>query len=136
MKRFGMFLLMAVVLGSFAFARASGDRSSAGTGADARVLNIAYSGTPQPAEKEYVIDVYVKNFESRYGVKVNVEFITQDDCVRKIESEQDTNNIISDVVYVDTSRMGAYVNNGWMEDISGMIHRGSTITKLYDDTTK
>ncbi|MDR3173692.1 MAG: extracellular solute-binding protein, partial [Treponema sp.] len=72
---------------------------------------------------------------NQHGVKVNVEFITQDDCVRKIESEQDTKNIISDVVYVDTSRMGPYVNRGWMEDISGMIHKGATVTKMYDATT-
>jgi multiple sugar transport system substrate-binding protein len=133
MKRFGMFLLTAALIGAFAFAGGSGGSSPAKT--EARVLNIAYSGTPQPAEKEYVIDIYVKNFENQHGVKVNVEFITQDDCIRKIESEQDTKNIISDVVYVDTSRMGPYVNGGWMEDISGMIHRGSTITKMYDNTT-
>jgi multiple sugar transport system substrate-binding protein len=135
MKRFGMFLLMAALIGASVFARGSGDSSPGRTGSEAKVLNIAYSGTPQPAEKEYVIDVYVKNFENQYGVKVNVEFITQDDCVRKIESEQDTKNIISDVIYVDTSRMGPYVNGGWVEDISGMIHRGSTITKMYDNTT-
>ncbi|MDR2101748.1 MAG: extracellular solute-binding protein [Treponema sp.] len=135
MKRFGMLMLMAVGVFTFAFARAAGDSSPGQTSSGSKVLNIAYSGTPQPAEKEYVIDVYVKNFEDKYGVKVNLEFITQDDCVRKIESEQDTKKIISDVVYVDTSRMGPYVNQGWMEDVSAMIHKGTTLTKMYDATT-
>ncbi|GHT67482.1 hypothetical protein FACS1894110_13030 [Spirochaetia bacterium] len=39
------------------------------------------------------------------------------------------------MIYVDTSRMGPYVNNGWVEDVTGMIHKGSTLTKMYDETT-
>jgi multiple sugar transport system substrate-binding protein len=110
----------------------SQNRAAAGR---AQELTVVYSGTPQPAEKEYFIDVYVKKFEAQHGVKVNVEFISQADTIRKIESEQDTKNIISDVVYVDTANMAPYVNGGWMEDVSGFIHRGITLTKMYDDTT-
>jgi multiple sugar transport system substrate-binding protein len=106
---------------------------SASTGS--RELNILFSGTPQPAEKEYIIDVYTKKFESQYGVKVNVEFIAQADAIRKIESEQDTGNIISDVIYADTANMAPYVNGGWMEDITGKLHSGATVTGMYDGTT-
>ncbi|MFP3089487.1 extracellular solute-binding protein [Treponema sp. TIM-1] len=116
-----------------AFAR-GGSQSQTGAGGS-RELNLVYSGTPQPAEKEYFIDVYVKKFEAQYGVKVNVEFISQADTIRKIESEQDTKNLISDIVYVDTANMTPYVNGGWMEDISPFIHRGITLTKMYDETT-
>jgi multiple sugar transport system substrate-binding protein len=31
--------------------------------------------------------------------------------------------------------MAPYVNGGWMDDVSGFIHQGSTLTKMYDDTT-
>ena len=114
---------------------AGGASQSKGGAGGSTVLNVVYSGTPQPAEKEYFIDVYVKKFESQYGVKVNVEFITQADTIRKIESEQDTKNIISDIVYADTANMAPYVNGGWMEDISGFIHQGITLAKMYDETT-
>jgi multiple sugar transport system substrate-binding protein len=98
-------------------------------------LNIVYSGTPQPSEKEYFIDVFVKKFQTIHGVKVNVEFLTQADTIRKIESEQDTGNIISDLIYADTAYMAPYVNGGWMEDISGVIHKGTTLTDMFDWTT-
>ncbi|GHV92809.1 hypothetical protein AGMMS50268_33120 [Spirochaetia bacterium] len=98
-------------------------------------LNITYTGTPQPAEKEYIIDVYVKNFEKQYGVKVNVDFVTQQDGIRKTESEQSTKNIISDVIYADTAWMAPYVNGAWVEDLTGLIHKGITLTGMYDEST-
>ena len=100
-----------------------------------QTLNIVLGGTFQPHEKEYIIDVYVKNFETRQGVKVNVEFISQADAIKKIESEQSSKNLVTDVVYVDTANMAPYVNGGWMGDLKGMIHPGSTLTTMYDGIT-
>jgi multiple sugar transport system substrate-binding protein len=128
---FGLILLLCV--GSVFAGGRSQDKNSGAAGS--KELTVVYSGTPQPAEKEYVIDVYAKKFETQYGVKVNVEFISQADTIRKIESEQDTKNFVSDIVYADTANMAPYVNDGWMEDISRMIRPGTTITKMYDDTT-
>jgi multiple sugar transport system substrate-binding protein len=105
------------------------------SGPSSRELTIVYSGTPQPHEKEYIIDVYVKNFETLHGVKVNVEFVTQQDAIRKIESEQDTKNFISDIIYADTAYLAPYINGDWVEDVSGLIHRGTSITAMYDATT-
>jgi multiple sugar transport system substrate-binding protein len=93
------------------------------------------NGTFQPHEKEYFVDVYIKNFETKYGVKVQVEYLTQADGITKIRTEQETGNIISDVVYADTANMAPYVNGLWMQNIAGMIHRGATITPMYDGTT-
>ncbi|MDR1429514.1 MAG: extracellular solute-binding protein [Spirochaetaceae bacterium] len=125
--------LILLVCAAPAFA-GGGSQSQAGSGGS-KELNVVYSGTSQVAEREYLIDVFVKKFETQYGVKVNVEFITQADTIRKIESEQDTKNIVSDIVYADTANMAPYVNGGWMEDISGFIHSGITLTKMYDETT-
>jgi multiple sugar transport system substrate-binding protein len=132
---------MALILLAAGTVFAGGGKQSGGSGSEAgsqftsKELTIAYTGTPQPAEKEYLIDVFVKNFEGKYGVKVNVEFVTQADGIKKIGSEQDTKNIISDVVYVDTANMAPYVNGGWVEDLSGKIHPGTTLTTMYDETT-
>jgi multiple sugar transport system substrate-binding protein len=123
-----------LLCGGMVFA-GGGSQGGASESAGSKVLNILFSGTPQPAEKEFIIDVYTKKFENQHGVKVNVEFITQADSIRKVESEQSTKNVVSDIVYVDTANMAPYVNGGWMDDISSTIHRGSTITKMYDETT-
>lgn len=99
-------------------------------------LTIAYSGTPQIHEKEYLINQYFKEFEQRYGVKVNVDFVTQADAITKVRSEQSSNNIVSDVIYVDTANMSPYVNGGWMTDIAPIVKRtGSTYTKMFDNST-
>ena len=98
-------------------------------------LNIVYSGTPQPNEKDFIIDVFVKNFENKHGVKVNIEFITQAGCIKKIEDEQNTQNITTDVIFVDTANIASYINENWMIDITNMVYPGSTFTAMYDGIT-
>jgi len=98
-------------------------------------LNIAYSGTPQPHEKDFIVDVFAKNFEDKYGVKVNVEFVSQADCIALIEREQGAKKIETDVVFVDTANMAPYVNGDWMADLNGMLYAGSTFTAMYDGIT-
>ena len=98
-------------------------------------LNIIYSGTPQPHEKEFIINVFVKNFEDKHGIKINIEFISQTDCISRIENEQQTQNITSDIIFADTANIAAYINGGWMTDITGMLYPGSTFTAMYDGIT-
>jgi multiple sugar transport system substrate-binding protein len=132
-KRVVVAALMLAVLA--ASASAGGRQAQAGRPGASKELTIVYSGTPQPHEKEYIIDVFVKKFEAQHGVKVNLEFVTQQDAIRKIESEQDTGNIISDIVYADTAYLAPYINGGWMEDAGGLIHPGTSITSMYDGVT-
>ena len=100
------------------------------------VLNVVYSGTPQIHEKEYLINEYFKGFEQKYGVKLNVDFVTQSDAITKIRTEQSSGNIVSDIVYVDTANMSPYVNGLWMQDVAPIVKRtGSTYTKMFDGST-
>lgn len=99
-------------------------------------LNILYSGTPEVHEKEYLMDDYFKGFEEEYGVKVNVDFVAQADAITKIQTEQETGNVVSDVIYADTANMAPYVNGGWMQDITSIVDgTGSTYTAMFDGTT-
>lgn len=99
-------------------------------------LNIVYSGTPEVHEKEYLMNDYFRGFEEEYGVTVNVDFVSQADAITKIQTEQETGNIVTDVLYVDTANMAPYVNGGWMEDITDLVNStGSTYTTMFDDTT-
>jgi multiple sugar transport system substrate-binding protein len=124
---------MLLVMAGLVFAK--GQQAPSGSPAASKELSIVYSGTPQPHEKEYIIDVFVKKFEAQHGVKVNLEFVTQQDAIRKIESEQDTKNFISDIIYADTAYLAPYINGGWVEDVGALIHPGATITTMYDATT-
>ena len=103
--------------------------------APSKELNIIYSGTPQPHERDFIINVFAKNFEDKFDVKVNVEFLTQAECIRKIENEQNDKKIETDVVFVDTANMAPYVNGHWMMNIKSMLHSGSTFTAMYDGIT-
>ncbi|NLP28553.1 MAG: extracellular solute-binding protein [Clostridia bacterium] len=70
-----------------------------------KVLKLTYSGTPQPHEKEYIINNFIKKFEEKHNAKVEVDFIAQADAIKKIGTEQETGNIVSDVLFIDTANM-------------------------------
>lgn len=100
------------------------------------VLKIAYTGAQQPHEKEYIINTFMKDFESKYKVRVEVDFITPADGIKKIKAEQESNNIITDVLFVDTANMPPYVDGGWVADITKIVDgTRSTLTNMFDNTT-
>ncbi|HEX7714492.1 MAG TPA: extracellular solute-binding protein [Bacillota bacterium] len=100
------------------------------------VLKIACAGAFQPHEKEYIIGTFMKGFESKYKVQVEVDFISQADGIKKIQAEQESKNIVSDVLFVDTANMPPYVNGGWVEDITKTVNgTRSTLTNMFDNTT-
>jgi len=99
-------------------------------------LQVMFTGTPQVHEKEYLMNDFFKGFEEEYNVKVKVDFVTQEDGIKKIDSEQSSGNIVSDIVYADTANMSPYVNGGWMDDLSAIIEKtGSTYTNMFDAST-
>lgn len=118
----------------------AGNTSEEGTSAGganeitSKDLVILYSGSPEIQEKEYLVNKYFKGFEEEYGVTVTVDFVTQADGITKIQTEQETGNVIYDVVYADTANIASYVNGGWMADISEVVKgTGSTYTTMFDD---
>jgi len=99
-------------------------------------LNIQYTATPQIHEKEYIINNYFKAFEDKYKVKINVDFVTPNDSITKLQTEKQSGKNVTDIVYVHTGNMGSYVNSGWMEDMTSLIKStGSTFTTMFDATT-
>lgn len=97
-------------------------------------LVITYAGSPEIQEKEFVMNEYYQGFEEEYGVKVTVDFVGQADGITKIRTEQESGNIVSDIIYADTANIAPYVNGGWMEDISDVVaSTGSTYTTMFDN---
>lgn len=100
------------------------------------VLKVTYSGTPEIHEKQYLMDSFFKKFEEDNNCKVEVDFVAQADAIKKIQSEQDSKNYITDIIYADTANMAPYVNGGWMQDITALADStGSTYTKMFDNST-
>ena len=100
------------------------------------VLKVTYSGTPEIHEKQYLMDTFFKNFEEENNCTVEVDFVAQADAVKKIQSEQEGKNYITDIIYADTANMAPYVNGGWMQDITELVNStGSTYTQMFDNTT-
>lgn len=101
-----------------------------------QVLKVTYAGSPEPAEKEYVVNTFAKGFEEKYNAKLEIDFVPQADGIKKISSEQESKNIVSDIIFADTANMAPYVNGGWMEDITDTVkNSGSTITNMFDGST-
>jgi len=134
MKKIAIFTITALtaVLTIVMFASCRQEKDS---GTPSTELNVLYSGTPQPNERDFIINVFAKNFEDKYKVKVNVEFVTQADCISKIENEQKSGEFKTDVIFVDTANIAPYINSLWMEDIKDKLHEGSTFTAMYDGIT-
>ena len=99
-------------------------------------LNVIFASSPQPHEREYVTNKFIKKFEEENGVKVNVDFVAQSDAVKKIKTEQDSKKIVTDVLLVDTANMSPYIDGNWMEDIKDVVKKsGNTYTDMFDDST-
>ena len=135
MKRITFPIIIIMVLAAGLVFSACSKQQKSASGVLSNELNLVYSGTPQPHERDYIINVFIKNFEDKYQVKVNIEFVSQTDSIRKIENEQNSKNIQTDVVFVDTANIPHYVNGLWMTDIKDMLHAGSTFTAMYDGIT-
>jgi multiple sugar transport system substrate-binding protein len=134
MKRF-FTVSMAVVIGTSMLLAGCGSTSTS-TSTQPKTLKVIFTNAAQPAEKEYVFNTYVKNFEQKYNVKVDAEIIPQADLIKKIDTEQQTGNVVTDVVIVDTANMAPYMNGGWMQDITKLVaDTGVKLTNMFDGST-
>lgn len=86
-------------------------------GTEGGTLKIMCTNASQPQEKEYITSSFLESFKEETGIDVEIDFITQADGIKKIQTEQETGNIVSDLLIVDTANMAPYVNGEWMEDI-------------------
>jgi ABC-type sugar transport system, periplasmic component len=130
------FLALVLTVVCFTTMILAGCTQGASTKKDPEPLTVVISGTMQPNEKEYITNTFVKNFETKYNAKVQVDFVAQADGVKKIGAEQESKNIVSDVLFVDTANMAPYVSGGWVQDITSVVKNSkSTVTNMFDSST-
>lgn len=104
--------------------------------AEGEALKIMFAGAFQPNEMEYISSSFIQGFEEETGIDVEIDFLAQADGIKKIQTEQETGNIVNDLLFVDTANMAPYVNGGWVEDITEIVDgSGSTYTNMFDGST-
>lgn len=103
---------------------------------ETRELNLAISGLQQASERVF-FKTFIKLFEAEYDVVVNLTYTTQADLKTKIETEQTSENVVTDVVMVDTANMTPYLLGGWMEDVTTIVDgfEDRTITDMFNAST-
>ena len=103
---------------------------------EVRELNLSISGLQQASERVF-FTTFVRLFEAKYDATVNITYTTQADLKTKIETEITANNVVSDVVMVDTANMRPYIDGNWMEDITTVVDdlENRTITDMFDAST-
>lgn len=99
-------------------------------------IKILFGGTVPTNEKEYLSSSFVQGFEEATGIEVEVDFLAQADAIKKIQTEQETGNVVADILFVDTANMAPYIKGGWVEDITAVVDgSGSTYTTMFDEST-
>lgn len=129
MKRFiGLFLLVMILFSLLA--------CKSTTTTDAQ-LNLMLSGFQQPQEKSF-FRTFVMLFEAENDIKVNVTYLQSADLETTIQSEQQSGQVTSDVIMVDTAHMSSFVNNEWMADLSWLMegYTDRTFTSIFDSWIK
>jgi len=103
---------------------------------EVRELNLSISGLQQASERVF-FTTFVRLFEAKFDATVNITYTTQADLKTKIETEITANNVVSDVVMVDTANMRPYIDGNWMEDITTVVDEleDRTITDMFDAST-
>lgn len=127
--------LVAVLTTAMAVGTLSGAAVTVNAGSEGP-LKIMLAGSFQPNEKEYISSSFIQGFEEATGIDAEIDFVSQADGIKKIQTEQETGNIVTDLVFADTANMAPYVNGGWMEDITETVDAAEvTYTTMFDEST-
>lgn len=78
-------------------------------------------------EQVFVRDKIIAEFEKEFNVRVSLDVLSSTDAMKKIKSEQDTGEYVTDLAIVHSGEMPTFITKGWVQDI--------TADTAYDDRT-
>lgn len=132
-KKFLALGLMLILAASTLLAGCSKEETAS---EEARELNIIFTAGQQPQEQQYIMNEFIPAFEEEYNVTVDLQFMTCADGIKKIQSEQESGNVVTDLIFIDTANMGTLINNGYVQDITQLVaDTGVTLTTMFDGAT-
>lgn len=74
-----------------------------------------------PAEQEFVINEVLKPFGEENGVNVALSIFNDEDLLKRAEVQTATGNNTTDIVIAYASYFDQWVNNGYVEDLTGVV---------------
>jgi multiple sugar transport system substrate-binding protein len=72
-------------------------------------------------EQEFFINEVIKPFEEEHGVTVEFAIIDDDTLLERAEVQQTTDHVTTDIVVAHNSKMPAWIENGWVEDLTDVV---------------
>ncbi len=90
-----------------------------------------------PREQEYFINEIIKPFEEEHGVTVNFQIIDDQTLLDRAEVQQTTDHVTTDIVVAHNSRMGEWIDAGWVEDLTDEVAgwNDRTFSAAFEDNT-
>lgn len=72
-------------------------------------------------EKVFMNDKIVSEFEKETGIRVSMDIISASDAIKKIKTEQESGEYISDLAIVHSGEMPTFTMRGYVQDITADV---------------
>lgn len=90
-------------------------------------------------EQVFVRDKIIAEFEKEFNVRVSLDVLSATDAIKKVKSEQDTGEYVTDLAIVHSGEMPTFTTKGYVQDITADTnYTDRTIDKdgMFDSVTK
>jgi multiple sugar transport system substrate-binding protein len=74
-----------------------------------------------PREQEFFINEVIKPFEEENGVTVNFQILDDQTLLDRAKVQQETDHVTTDIVAAHNSRMGEWIDAGYVEDLTDLV---------------
>ncbi len=74
-----------------------------------------------PREQEFFINEVIKPFEEENNVTVNFQILDDQTLLDRAKVQQETDHVTTDIVAAHNSRMGEWIDAGYVEDLTDLV---------------
>ena len=72
-------------------------------------------------EQVFIRDNIIAEFEKEFNVRVSLDVVSATDGIKKIKTEQDAGEYITDLAIVHSGEMPTFTTRGWVQDITADV---------------
>jgi multiple sugar transport system substrate-binding protein len=84
-----------------------------------KIVSVGNFGTNW--EQVFVRDKIIAEFEKEFNVRVTLDVVNATDGIKKIKTEQDSGEYVSDLVFVHSGEMPTFITKGYVQDITADV---------------
>ncbi len=112
-KKFSLLSIMLLFLSFFALVGC--DKTTE----ELKIVSVGNYGTNW--EQVFVRDKIVAEFEKEFNVRVTLDVVSATDGIKKIKTEQDSGEYVTDIAIVHSGEMPTFVTKGYVQDITADV---------------